>query len=111
MTYLKRAQKELHISDTALNRIMDVLDEVRETIDSGGEYTPQAFERKVLEIIPCDPTDPTGPRYDYHMVQDIAAAFLYDDRYTNEVIALYMDDSGMKSTIESWKEKKLREIL
>lgn len=50
MSYLKRAQEELHISDAALNRIMDVLDEVRETIDSGGEYTPRSLSEKCWRL-------------------------------------------------------------
>lgn len=103
MSHLKEMQKTYHITDDQLNGIRDVLEEVRDATEHGRPYSYQQFEQKVLKIVPYN--------YSHHIAQDLAKAFLLDERYEAEIVALYENEASMKSLIEDWKEKKSGEVL
>ena len=99
MTHVEHIRKTYHITDTTYRKIMNLMDEVRSAIDGGKTYPLGVFERKMKELVVA-PDD--TPAYDHHMVEDVAEAFLLDERWEEVFLTLYKDEPAQKSFIEDW---------
>ena len=103
MTNVEKMRETFHITEDTYKRIMDLMDEVRAALKTGKEYDLFTFERKMKQIVRA----PAGaPEYDYHMVEEVAEAFLLDGRWEEVFLTLYTDEPSQKSFIEGWYAKK-----
>lgn len=103
MTNVEKMRKTFHITEETYGKIMDLMDEVRAALKAGKEYDLFTFERKMKQIVRAPAGD---PEYDYHMVEEVAEAFLLDGRWEEVFLTLYKDELSQKSFIEDWYAKK-----
>lgn len=99
MTNVERIRKTYHITDPTYKKVMDLMDEVRLALKNGENYYLGTFEQKMKELVVAPNGDPA---YDYHMVEDVAEAFLQDGRWKEVFLTLYKDELSQKSFIEDW---------
>ena len=106
MTNVEKMRKTYHVKEETYVKIMDLMDEVREALKAGKEYDLFLFEKKMKKIV----QPPIGdPEYDHHMVEDVAKAFLLDERWEEVFLTLYKNEVSEKSFIEDWYAKKYGE--
>lgn len=81
---LDRSIFEYELTREQYRAIMDVLDEFRDLIENGKDYSHRGFENKLYAIVP----EHDG---DYHMCEELAKGFMDDGRWEEVFMALYGD--------------------
>lgn len=102
MTNIEEVRKTYKIDDNQYKQILNVMEKVYSTIESKGVYSKGEFERRILNIVR---TPEIEYKCDWHMVKEIAQAFLEDNMYIDVFLELYKNDISEKTFIDSWYEE------
>lgn len=89
---ISRLLFEYNISHQEYVKLMDLMDELRNTIEKGEKIHHGNFEQKVYEIIEKDG--------DYHFCESLAQSFMEDGRWEEVFPALYGDMPKYKYYME-----------
>lgn len=81
---LSRLIFEYEITEYEYQKIMDLMDEIKDRLENGEEVLHDEFEQEIYNIVPLH-------KRDYHFCEYIARAFMDDGRWGEVFPALYGD--------------------
>ena len=84
-THINRVLYDYAVNRQEYDAIMDLMDDVRKSLDDKQGYTHTKFENEMKKIF----SDPEDVKHDYHFAEDVAKAFMEDGRWKEVFPALY----------------------
>ena len=103
MSHVDKVRKTYHITDQAYQSVEDLMKTAREALRNGEDYDHFMFEKDMKKIVKAPKGD---PEYDYHMVIEVAQAFLLDRHWEEVYLQLYQNEGSEKAFIERICEER-----
>lgn len=86
-THINQVLYEYEVNRDEYDKIMELMDSIREALENNQEYTHGKFEREMRNIFP----NPEDIKHDYHFAEAVAQAFMEDGRWEEVFPALYRE--------------------
>ena len=96
-THVNQVLYDYEVNRKQYNEIMDLMDNVQEKLNNNKKYDSSMFENDLKKIF-CDTSD---PKHDYHFAEEIAQAFMKDERWEKVFPKLYGNHKKYQYYIES----------